>query len=162
MAHTNAVSSSKTGRAAQSQPLGVKRFGGEWVKAANILVRHFLPAYVLFEANYSGGSAESAVASEIINYINNIDPDVAELRADFLQDIIKRKGATKVTLPFTLIALIHGSDRRIRGMRSETSIGAADLPFFKGNFNQSYFIAGPDTSKESPRPSGEQVYLKRT
>jgi large subunit ribosomal protein L27 len=39
MAHKKGVSSSKNGRDSQSQRLGVKRFGGEWVKAGNILVR---------------------------------------------------------------------------------------------------------------------------
>ena len=47
-------------------------------------------------------------------------------------------------------------------MRSENAIGADDLPFFKGTFNQAYFIAGPNTSKEPARPAGEQVFLKRS
>jgi large subunit ribosomal protein L27 len=39
MAHKKGVSSSKNGRDSNSQRLGVKRFGGEWVKAGNILIR---------------------------------------------------------------------------------------------------------------------------
>ncbi len=39
MAHKKGVSSSKNGRDSASQRLGVKRFGGERVKAGNILVR---------------------------------------------------------------------------------------------------------------------------
>ena len=39
MAHKKGVSSSKNGRDSNSQRLGVKRFGGQWVKAGNILVR---------------------------------------------------------------------------------------------------------------------------
>ena len=39
MAHKKGVSSSKNGRDSNSQRLGVKRFGGEWVKAGNIIVR---------------------------------------------------------------------------------------------------------------------------
>ena len=39
MAHKKGVSSSKNGRDSASQRLGVKRFGGEWVKAGNILIR---------------------------------------------------------------------------------------------------------------------------
>ena len=39
MAHKKGVSSSKNGRDSKSQRLGVKRFGGERVKAGNILVR---------------------------------------------------------------------------------------------------------------------------
>lgn len=39
MAHKKGVSSSRNGRDSQSQRLGVKRFGGHWVRAGNILVR---------------------------------------------------------------------------------------------------------------------------
>lgn len=47
MAHKKGLGSSKNGRDSNSQRLGVKRFGGEVVKAGNILVRQrgtkFLP-----------------------------------------------------------------------------------------------------------------------
>ncbi len=47
MAHKKGLGSSKNGRDSQSKRLGVKRFGGETVKAGNILVRQrgtkFLP-----------------------------------------------------------------------------------------------------------------------
>ena len=39
MAHKKGVGSSKNGRESESKRLGVKRFGGETVKAGNILVR---------------------------------------------------------------------------------------------------------------------------
>ncbi|MGQ9652553.1 MAG: 50S ribosomal protein L27 [Thermodesulfobacteriota bacterium] len=39
MAHKKAVGSSRNGRDSQGQRRGVKRFGGQWVKAGNILVR---------------------------------------------------------------------------------------------------------------------------
>jgi large subunit ribosomal protein L27 len=39
MAHKKGLGSSKNGRDSQSQRLGVKKFGGEEVKAGNILVR---------------------------------------------------------------------------------------------------------------------------
>ncbi len=39
MAHKKAGGSSRNGRDSQSQRLGVKRFGGQVVKAGNILVR---------------------------------------------------------------------------------------------------------------------------
>ena len=39
MAHKKGVSSSKNGRDSQSQRLGVKRFGGQWGRAGNIIVR---------------------------------------------------------------------------------------------------------------------------
>ena len=39
MAHKKGVGSSRNGRDSQSQRLGVKRFGGQNVRAGNILVR---------------------------------------------------------------------------------------------------------------------------
>ena len=39
MAHKKGVGSSKNGRDSEAQRLGVKKFGGEVVKAGNILVR---------------------------------------------------------------------------------------------------------------------------
>jgi large subunit ribosomal protein L27 len=39
VAHKKAVGSSRNGRDSQGQRRGVKRFGGQWVKAGNILVR---------------------------------------------------------------------------------------------------------------------------
>ncbi len=47
MAHKKAAGSSRNGRDSESKRLGVKRFGGQAVKAGNILVRqrgtHFHP-----------------------------------------------------------------------------------------------------------------------
>jgi len=47
MAHKKGLGSSKNGRDSNSQRLGVKRYGGELVKAGNIIVRQrgtkFLP-----------------------------------------------------------------------------------------------------------------------
>ncbi len=132
------------------------------VLVANTLVRHFLPSYVFLDVAYSGGSSDDVVAKDVINYINNISPDRNVLEASKVVDLLKRKGASAITLPITLIALTHGIDRSIRGMRSEDNIGASSVAAFKGNFNQSYFISGPDTSRESVRPDGEQVFLKKT
>ena len=45
MAHKKGVSSSNNGRDSASQRLGVKRYGGQWVRAGNILVRQRGTAY---------------------------------------------------------------------------------------------------------------------
>ena len=39
MAHKKGVGSSKNGRESESKRLGVKKFGGEFVRAGNIIVR---------------------------------------------------------------------------------------------------------------------------
>jgi len=131
------------------------------VVCANILVRHFLPSYVFLDATYTGGDNEATVADDLIDYINNIDPDLNELSADEISKIIHRHSVIKVKQPINLIVLTHGSDRRIRGTQSTDVIGGTNLPTFQGNFKQTYFIAGPDTSKDDPRPDGEQVFLIR-
>lgn len=131
------------------------------VICANILVRHFLPSYVFLDAVYTGGDDESIIAVDLIKYINTIDPDLNELSSDEVSKIIHRHSVTKVKQPINLIVLTHGSDRRIRGTQSTDVIGGANLPTFKGNFKQTYFISGPDTSTDNPRPSGEQVFLVR-
>lgn len=131
------------------------------VIVANVLVRHFLPSYVFLDVSYIGGDATSIVAEQIIAYVNNIDPDLNELVADDIVEIIRKRRATQVRLPINMIVLTHGTDRRIRGTQSEDVIGGTELPTFTGNFNQTYFIAGPDTSDDDPRPDGEQTYLTR-
>ena len=39
MAHKKGVGSSRNGRDSNAQRLGVKRFGGQWVKAGTIIIR---------------------------------------------------------------------------------------------------------------------------
>jgi hypothetical protein len=121
-----------------------------------------LPAYVYLDASYVGGSSTDLVATDLIDYINNVPPAVNQLVASLVEKTVNGRGASKVTLPITLVALVHDIDRKIRGLRSQNIIGAGDVPVFNGTYAQTYFIAGPDTSQVSPRPNGEQVFLKRT
>jgi hypothetical protein len=132
------------------------------VVCANVLVRHFLPSYVFLDVNYVGGDDEDTVAGDLIKYINDINPDLNELSSDEISKIIRQHGAVKVKQPINLVVLTHGTDRRIRGTQSEDVIGGTNLPTFQGNFKQTYFISGPNTSGEDPRPNGEQVFLVRT
>jgi hypothetical protein len=131
------------------------------IVVANTLVRHFLPSYVFLDVLYVGGDDESTVATDLIKYINSIDPDLNELSSDEISKIVRQHSAVKVKQPINLIVLTHGSDRRIRGTQSEDVIGGVNLPTFKGTFKQTYFISGPNTSDEDPRPNGEQVFLVR-
>lgn len=131
------------------------------VVCANVLVRHFLPSYVFLDAIYFGGDDEATVAVDLIKYVNTIDPDLNELSSDEISTIIHRHSVIKVKQPINLIVLTHGVDRRIRGTQSTDVIGGTSLPMFSGNFKQTYFISGPDTSASNPRPIGEQVFLVR-
>lgn len=132
------------------------------VVAANYLLRHFLPAYVYLDAAYVSGSSTDVVAADLISYINTVPPSTNQLTASQVENTITRRGASQVTLPITLIALVHDIDRKVRGLRSQNIIGAGSVPIFNGTYAQTYFIAGPDTSQVSPRPDGEQVFLTKT
>jgi large subunit ribosomal protein L27 len=55
MAHKKAGGSTRNGRDSQSKRLGVKRFGGEYVKAGNIIVRQRGTAY---HPDYINGSVD--------------------------------------------------------------------------------------------------------
>ncbi len=69
MAHKKGVGSSRNGRDSESQRLGIKRFGGQFVKAGNILVRQrgtkFHPG-----TNVKKGSDDTlfAVIDGIVNF----------------------------------------------------------------------------------------------
>lgn len=131
------------------------------VVCANILVRHFLPSYVFIDAVYTGGDDEASVSVDLIKYINTIDPDLNELSSDEISKIIHQHSVTKVRQPINLVVLTHGADRRIRGTQSTDIIGGTTLPTFRGTYKQTYFISGPNTSTDDPRPTGEQVFLTR-
>jgi hypothetical protein len=133
----------------------------ERVLNSNSLVRHFLPMYAIIEMTYVGGSSTDIVAEDILAYISAISPNQNRIVADKIVSIAKQRSADQVVLPVTLIALVHGIDRKIRALRSTNAIGGNEVPVFKGTFQQSYFIAGPDSSKSTVRPVGEQVYLIR-
>jgi large subunit ribosomal protein L27 len=69
MAHKKGVGSSRNGRDSESQRLGIKRFGGQFVKAGNILVRQrgtkFHPG-----SNVKKGSDDTlfAVIDGVVNF----------------------------------------------------------------------------------------------
>ena len=132
------------------------------VTVANMLVRHFLPAYVYLEVAYVGGSTVDIVAADLIKLINGLDPDSNKLNVDAVVKTIEQRNASRVTMPITLIALVHGNDRKIRAIRSQDSIGTDGPRVFVGTYQQMYFIAGPDTSQLTTRPDGAQVFLVRT
>jgi hypothetical protein len=96
---------------------------------ANILVKHLTPHFIYFTADFQGGSSESIIMSDIEDYIKGVGPsEVVEVSA--IAEIIKRRGATRLTLPITLLAVVHESTRGIRVDRSQDSISSGRLSTF--------------------------------
>lgn len=130
------------------------------VLCSNTLVRHYLPAYTCIDANYTGGSSVVVTTADIIEYINNIGSVNKELRVDQLIKILSRRGATAVTQPITLIALVHDLDRNIQAIASQNSLGASN-PVFNGFNSQIYWIPGEDLTVDAIRGDGGGVFLVR-
>lgn len=131
------------------------------VTSANILVRHFLPAYVSYDAEYVGGSAPSVIAADIISYIDNL-PVETPLDVSEVQDLISKRGGNLVT-PTTVQTLIHDWSRKVWLEFSANEVGGTSTKVpYDGTPRVSFFIPGPDVSGQDPLPSGERVNLTRS
>ncbi len=131
------------------------------VTCNNALVRHFLPAYPYIEVTYVGGEDTDAVGQDIIAYINTLIAEDNQIRADKINDVVKKRLASQVKMPIELVALVHGIDRNIRTLRSEDSIGILDVPIYKGVPRAIIFFSGKDVSKELTIPDVEYIKCTR-
>ena len=128
------------------------------VTTANLLARHMLPSYFSYDATYSGGSAPSVIAQDIINYVSNLSVetpvDVSEL-----ENLIDQRGGNPVT-PTTAIILIYDWDRKMWAEFSENQLGGTTTQVpYHGTPRVTFLSPGPDESGQSPMPSGERINL---
>jgi large subunit ribosomal protein L27 len=70
MAHKKGVGSSRNGRDSESQRLGVKRFGGQLVRAGNILVRQ---RGTIFHPGTNVGKGSDDTLFALIDGVVNFD-----------------------------------------------------------------------------------------
>jgi len=101
----------------------------ERVVCASPLSRHLIPHYIRYNFEYFGGSVESVVLADHEKYIKDLFP-IDTLDASDLQKLASDRGATKVTNPLTLIAVVHGVDRGIWVQRSQDSLSTSRLSAF--------------------------------
>ena len=128
------------------------------VTVANMLARHFLPAYVYYDATYTGGSAPGVIAKDIIEFIDSL-PIETPIDVSVVQKLITNRGGNLET-PSTVFVLLHDWDRRQWMEFSENKIGGTvTLVPYNGTPRVSFFIPGPDLSGQDPMPSGERVNL---
>jgi hypothetical protein len=130
------------------------------VTAANMLARHFLPAYVSYDAEYVGGSAASTAAKDIIDYIDTV-PVEEPLDVSELEEAIIRRGGNPVT-PTKAMVVIHDWDRRAWLEFSENQVGGTETKVpYNGTPRVSYFTPGPDVSGQDDVPAGERINLTK-
>jgi hypothetical protein len=101
----------------------------ERVVCSSPLSRHLIPHFVRCDIEYFGGSTEDIVSSDIQKYMRNLYP-VDGLDASELQQICGNRGATKVTNPITMLAIVHYVDRTIYAQRSQNTLSTGRLSAF--------------------------------
>jgi len=93
------------------------------------LARHLIPYFVRFSLTYFGGSAANIVIPDLQTYITGVLPsesvDVSEI-----EQLVNNRGATDITNPIDLIAVIHNVDRTITVERSQDSLNIGRLAAF--------------------------------
>lgn len=117
------------------------------ILCSDLLIRHFLPAFLLLDIEYSGGSDSSVISQDLITAIINISTTSTELRSDYLIKLLQRRGAKNIKQPLLLQALVHDLNHTIKYIRSTNSLGLVD-PIFDGLNKQVYWIPGEDLSNK--------------
>ena len=131
------------------------------VTVANILVRHFLPQYVSYDALYYNGSTPSVIAQAIINNINSVPIETPLDVSEQFEKAIINSGGNPET-PTKIMLLLHDWQRRRWLEMSENKIGAvaSNIPY-DGSARVAYYIPGPDMSGQMTVPYGEHILLTR-
>lgn len=101
----------------------------ERVVCANPLARHLIPHFVRFDYEYTGGSSTQLLVSDMENYIRSLFPSDF-LEVSDLNDLAYQRGATSVTNPVDLIAIVHNYDRTIQAQRSQNALNTGRLAAF--------------------------------
>jgi len=101
----------------------------ERVVCANTLARHLIPHFVRMNLSYLGGAKTSDMQALVEEYIQKLSPD-DYLEVSDIGKILSSKGATSVTNPVDLVAVVHDHDRTIWLDRSKNRLGTTRLAAF--------------------------------
>ena len=101
----------------------------ERVVCASPLARHLLPHFVRLDLSYVGGSAPAVVQPDIERYITDRLADDA-LESSDLQKILSNSGATSISNPIDIIAVVHSIDRKVYIERSQNALTTGRLHAF--------------------------------
>lgn len=132
------------------------------VLCANPLARSFMPSYVYFDINISGGNTPKKIAADLIAAIEALEP-VDDLDVSKLEKVLNNNSVIRYDHPVTVIIVTHDLDRRLVAFRSVNKIGDAEV-VFNGSNRTTFFIPGPDRSSftnEADIPDGERIYVLR-
>ena len=133
------------------------------VLCANVLARHFLPSYVYFHLDYTGGNKASKIAGELQDHINGLSA-VDELDVSKFEKVLHANAVVRYDHPVEVVTLTHDLDRRLVAGRSENRLSDDDIEY-NGTNRTTFFIAGGDysaTEDVADIPDGERIYLSRS
>jgi len=95
----------------------------ERVVCSNPLARYLTPYFIRFDLTYTGGSKVEVIRPEVEEHIRLLYP-VDTLQSSHLQKIFLDRGATGITNPLDLLAIVHEIDRSVTTRRSQDALGA--------------------------------------
>jgi len=103
------------------------------ITADDILVKHFQPAYVrgTFPVR---GLTQSVAETAIYDFINDLDP-TADLEVSDVVSELYDVGATKVTLPVSLVVLVQDAERSWKAIITEDSLTSNRVQHFLADQN---------------------------
>jgi hypothetical protein len=101
----------------------------ERVVCSSPLGRYLIPHFVRYDLRYVGGSVESVVVPELEQQIRDLFPFDA-LESSDIQKIVLDRGATSITNPIDIIAIVHFPDRTIFAARSQNALTTGRLAAF--------------------------------
>lgn len=101
----------------------------ERVVNSSSLARHLTPHFVRMFVEYFSGASESDIQNDIESIIKALYPHES-LRASAIQKLMSNRGATAITNPIELIALVHNRDRSIAVERSYDKLNTGRLAAF--------------------------------
>ena len=101
----------------------------ERVTCFSPLVRHLVPYFTRVEVDYDGGSKASIIQPDIESYIKLLYPSQS-LQSSMVQKYVTNRGATSVTNPVTVMAVIHNTDRSVWMEWSQDKINSGRLAAF--------------------------------
>jgi len=134
--------------------------GEDRVTVANMLARHVLPAYVSYDASYSGGSSTDVVAADIVAYIKSV-PVESPVDVSRLEEQIIRRGGNPDT-PTEAVVLIHDWSRRVWLEKGQNEVGGSSVTVpYDGTIRVTQFFSGKDVSTLRVIPKGERIKLTR-
>lgn len=96
---------------------------------SNPLIKHLQPHFVRMDLEYAGNVRKDTISEAFDRYLSRLLP------TDFLEssdviDLATRRGATSVTNPVTMLAVVHDHDRGITTLRSQNRLNIGRLAAF--------------------------------